>query len=118
MEETGTVDPLEKVLQASEPPPPVNKVQRAKEARAREQNQNVKEIKEWLLQERKDIFTAAQMRAVKGCVSFSFSRRDAGDILEKLAADGRFLSIPLRVHLPAACSGEESPGRRRRFGPG
>ncbi|CAE6961070.1 eag [Symbiodinium natans] len=97
VEETGTVDPLEKVLQASEPPPPVNKVQRAKEARAREQNQNVKEIKEWLLQERKDIFTAAQMRAVKGCVSFSFSRRDAGDILEKLAADGRFLSIPLRV---------------------
>ncbi|CAE7525164.1 unnamed protein product [Symbiodinium natans] len=92
VEEKDAADHVEDVLAAPEPPVPVDEVQRAKEARLREHNQYVKDIKEWLVQEHKDFFTAAQVRSAKASASFSFSRKDADTVLEKLAEDGHLLS--------------------------
>ena len=91
--EASLVDPIEVVLAAAEPPQPVDEVERVQKARRSEQDRTMEEIQGWLVQDRKDFFTAAQVKNCRTRTFLTFDRKNAQDILDKLEGDGRLLSL-------------------------
>ena len=97
VEAEQSVDILEEALaaidDASNPPPQqVDELERTKKAETLEQMKVMADIKRWLQSERKDWFTAAQIKTAKAGSSFSFGRSESAAVLEKLAANGYLLS--------------------------
>ncbi|CAE7461722.1 unnamed protein product [Symbiodinium sp. CCMP2592] len=59
-----------------------------------EQEESVSQLRDWLVAERKDWFTAAQLKSAKAKFVFNFNRCDAQQVIDKMLASGRLVAAP------------------------
>ena len=60
-----------------------------------DQEEAVRQLRDWLRAERKDWFTAAQLKAAKAKLVFNFNRSDAQEVIDKMMASGQLVSAPI-----------------------
>ncbi|CAE7885112.1 unnamed protein product, partial [Symbiodinium necroappetens] len=58
-----------------------------------EHKEALRQIRQWLVDERKDWFTVAQLKTAKAKYAFPFGKQDAQDVIQKMVSDGQLLSV-------------------------
>lgn len=72
----------------------VSTVQATIQGHKEDQKEAMRQIRQWLVDERKEWFTVAQLKNAKAKYVFPFSKQDAQEVVQKMVSGGQLLAAP------------------------